>query len=241
MSEDTLSYFPSMDAQTQTNTLIVTIDGPAGAGKSTVARTLAARLGVDFLDTGAMYRGIAAAVIDHDLDPADVDKVGELAETLNLRFDWKADPPALKVDGFDLAHRLRDPDVTAAVSEIASNPRVRSVLVRSQRMIGHTHPRLVTEGRDQGSVVFPDATAKFYLDASAEVRAKRRADQLRAAGRVADEHKIREQIVYRDQRDSTRHDGPLICPADADRIDTSDMNLDEVVDLLVEKVRARVG
>jgi len=221
--------------------LIVTIDGPAGAGKSTVARRLARKLGVDFLDTGAMYRGVAAAALDSGVDPADADRIAELAEGLNITFNWSTDPPALRVDGFDLSHRLRDSDVTAAVSEVASNRRVRHVLVRAQRWIGKEHPRLVTEGRDQGSVVFKDATVKFYLDASAEVRARRRADQLREAGRPADERKILEQIRYRDERDTTRSDGPLICPDDAQRIDTSDMTLDEVVDELTARVRQVIG
>lgn len=230
-----------MNTPTTTFPLIVTIDGPAGAGKSTVARTVAHRLGVDFLDTGAMYRGVAAAAIDADIDPADVEAVADLAERLHLSFNWAADPPVLRVDGIDMTHRLRDADVTRAVSDIASNRRVRQVLVRAQRWIGKEHPRLVTEGRDQGSVVFPSATVKFYLDASAEVRARRRTDQLRAAGRPADERKILEQIRYRDQRDATRSDGPLICPDDAQRIDSSDMSLDAVVKLLTSRVREAVA
>lgn len=222
--------------------MVITIDGPAGAGKSTVARRLAQRLGVDFLDTGAMYRGVAAAALSAGLDPKDHVPVGRLAEQLHIAFDWSADPPRLKVDGVDLTGRMRDPDVTAAVSEIAANPAVRRVLVRTQRIIGKQHPRLVTEGRDQGSVVFPDATAKFYLDASPAVRAARRAAELRAAGREVDEHKLLEQIVYRDERDSTRSDGPLICPPDAARMDTSGMTLDEVVEHLAVHVnRAMEG
>lgn len=220
---------------------IITIDGPAGAGKSTVARRVAAELGLDFLDTGAMYRGVAAAALDNAVDPANHDAVGEVAEQLHMHFDWASDPPRLIVDGLDLTHRLRDPDVTSAVSEIAVNRRVRQVLVKAQRWIACEHPRLVTEGRDQGSVVFPDAVVKFYLDASAEVRARRRAEQLRAAGRDADEHKILQQIVYRDQRDSTRSDGPLICPGDAIRIDSSGMSLDDVVQVLVQRSRDRLA
>ncbi len=217
--------------------MIVTIDGPAGAGKSSVAKRLAERLGADFLDTGAMYRGVAAASLEAGLDVTDHDKVADLAEQLNIRFNWSDDPPSLKVDGVDVTHRLRDRDVTRAVSDIAANARVRHVLVHAQRWIGGEHPNLVTEGRDQGSVVFRDATVKFYLDASPEVRARRRANQLREAGREADEQKILEQIVYRDQRDKTRSDGPLICPDDAQHIDSSGMTLDEVIDELYRRVQ----
>jgi cytidylate kinase len=218
---------------------IITIDGPAGAGKSTVARRLAQVLGLDFLDTGAMYRGVAAAVLQAGLNPSDHDPVGQLAEGLHIHFNWSTDPPRLIVDGLDVTHRLRDADVTSAVSDIASNPRVRQVLVKLQRWIGKEHPRLVTEGRDQGSVVFRDATVKFYLDASPQVRARRRAEQLQAAGREADEEKILQQILYRDERDSTRRDGPLICPEDAVRIDTSGMTLDDVVAELERQVLSR--
>ncbi len=221
--------------------MIVTIDGPAGAGKSTVARRLAKRLGLDFLDTGAMYRGVAAAAMSQGVDPADVNLLGDLAEKLHVTFNWEADPPHLRVDGIDLTHRLRDADVTGAVSLVAVNSRVRHVLVQAQRWIGKQHPRLVTEGRDQGSVVFPDAAIKFYLDASPEIRARRRTEELRAAGQIVDETKLLRQIIDRDHRDSTRSDGPLICPKDAIRIDTSGLSLEQVVDVLVTQVEQRLG
>jgi cytidylate kinase len=230
-----------MPSQAATPPLIVTIDGPAGAGKSTVARRLAQRLGVDFLDTGAMYRGVAAASLSHGVPATDHAAMGDLAERLHIVFDWTKDPPHLKVDGIDLTHRLRDADVTGLVSEVAANPRIRAVLVHAQRWIGKQHPRLVTEGRDQGSVVFPDSAVKFYLDASAAVRAKRRAEQLAATGHPADEAKLLRQITDRDHRDTTRSDGPLICPADAIRIDTSGMDLEQVIDLLARHVSQKIA
>jgi len=222
--------------------LIVTIDGPAGSGKSTLARQLAARLGLDFLDTGAMYRGIAAKAIERGIDiPSEPYYVTELARNCPLRFDWATDPPRLYARGADVTERLRDRDVTDAVSDIAAIAGVRQVLVKEQRGIGKEHPRLVTEGRDQGSIVFPQAQVKFYLDASPTVRANRRAQQLRAMGKPVQLDAIRKNIIERDRKDSTRTDGPLICPDDAKRIDTSDMKLNEVLDLLEQFVRDKVG
>jgi cytidylate kinase len=222
--------------------LIITLDGPAGSGKSTVARQLARRLGLEFLDTGAMYRGITAQCLDDGIDPKiHAYAVEEFARDCTIRFDWKSDPPRLFINNRDVTARLRDSDVTAGVSDVAAMPDVRRVLVQEQRQIGRLHPRLVTEGRDQGSVVFPTAQVKFFLTASPEVRAARRAEQLRAAGRDADERQILQQIVSRDQRDSTRKEGPLIKPVDAEAIDTSGMSLDGVLDMLEQRVRSRVG
>lgn len=220
----------------------MTLDGPAGSGKSTVARQLALRLGMEFLDTGAMYRGLAARCLDEGIDPADrPDLVIELAQLSPMRFNWATDPPRLTVGGLDVTDRLRDLEVTAAVSDVAAIGGVRCVLVDRQRQIGADHPRLVTEGRDQGSVVFPDAFAKFYLDASPQVRAARRAAQLREAGKPADEASILAGILRRDHKDSHRSDGPLICPADALRIDTSDMTLAQVIDFVEQRVRDRTA
>ncbi len=222
--------------------LIVTIDGPAGSGKSTLARRLAARLGLDFLDTGAMYRAVAAKAIERGIDIAEEPYyVVELARNCPLRFDWQTDPPRLYARGSDVTDRLRDSDVAGLVSDVAAIGAVRSVLVENQRRIGVEHPRLVTEGRDQGSIVFPHAAVKFYLDASPAVRATRRAEQLREMGKPVQLQNIRQNIIERDRKDSSRPDGPLICPDDAIRIDTSDMTLDAVLDLLEQNVRVKVG
>lgn len=222
--------------------LIITLDGPAGSGKSSVARQLAHRLGLEFLDTGAMYRGITAQCLDDGIDPkSNPQIVEEFARDCMIRFDWKSDPPRLFINNRDVTHRLRDSDVTGNVSEVAAMPQVRRVLVQEQRQIGRLHPRLVTEGRDQGSVVFPNAQVKFFITASPQVRAARRAEQLRAAGREADERLILQQIVSRDQRDSTRTEGPLIKPDDAQEIDTSSISLEQVLDLLEERVKARMN
>jgi len=224
--------------------VIITIDGPAGTGKSSVARALAARLGLDFLDTGAMYRAAAALVIEQDVDPKDMDAVCTLVANADLHFDWRVDPPAIGLGasgGYrSLGERIRDSDVTRLVSPLAGIARLREHMVKKQRVIAAQHPRLVTEGRDQGSVVFPDADAKFYLDASARVRAARRADQLRKAGLEADEESLLIEIEARDQSDQTRTEGPLVCPADAQVIDTSYLTFDQVVDRLERAARAKV-
>lgn len=222
--------------------LIITLDGPAGAGKSTVAWRLAKRLGLEFLDTGAMYRGLSAKCVERGIDPVTEDyAVVELARNSDFRFDWAQDPPRLNVGGTDVTDRLRDSDVTGQVSEVAAIPGVRQVMVRDQRRMGQEHPRLVTEGRDQGSVVFPEAEVKFYLDATPSIRAQRRAEQLRAAGKKVDLEQIRDRILDRDHKDSNRKDAPLVCPEDAHRINTSEMTLDEVVELLFGLVHESAG
>lgn len=222
--------------------LIITLDGPAGSGKSTIARRLAQRLGLEFLDTGAMYRGLTALCLDDGIDPAEAPTaVVELAKRFPIRFDWQADPPRLHIGEHDLTDRLRDPDVTFSVSDVASIGAVRQVMVEAQRLIALNHPRLVTEGRDQGSVVFPQALIKFYLDATPAVRAKRRAEEIRRAGKPVDEAQILEQITMRDQRDQQRADGPLYCPSNATVVDTSHLSLEQVLEHLEKLVRERAA
>ncbi|MCG3125006.1 MAG: Cytidylate kinase [Phycisphaerales bacterium] len=221
--------------------IIITIDGPAGTGKSTVARQLAGRLGLDFLDTGAMYRAAAAIALDRGLDLSDPAALIAAVQDADLRFDWSQDPPSLLAWNRPIDQRLRDADVTSVVSPIAGIAALRRLMVEKQRQIGAEHRRLVSEGRDQGSVVFPDASVKFYLDASPEVRAFRRAQQLRRSGMEYDAEQVLEEIVARDRSDSTRPDGPLVCPSDALRVDTSSIPFEGVVDELERLVRARVN
>jgi len=221
--------------------IIITIDGPAGTGKSSVARALARRLGLDFLDTGAMYRAAAAIVIDRGLPRQDVAQIVKVIAAADIRFDWSGDPPQILAWDRPIDRRIRDADVTAIVSDIASIPELRRHMVAKQRLIAEQHRRLVTEGRDQGSVVFPDAAIKFYLDADAAVRARRRAEQLLAAGVEVDETSLLGEIVARDRSDSSRAAGPLVCPADAVRVETSALNFDQVVDELETQSRERVA
>ena len=221
--------------------LIVTIDGPAGTGKSSVARDLAHRLGLEFLDTGAMYRASTALAIDRGVSLKNEDAISDIVREADLRFTWADDPPTLTAYGKSVMHRLRERDVSAGVSPVSQLPKVRRVLVEIQRRIGEAHPRLVSEGRDQGSVVFFDADVKFYLDASPHVRAERRAEQLRAAGREADVAAIESELAERDHRDSTRKIAPLVCPEGAEIVDTSAMSQGQVVDELERIVRDRVA
>ncbi len=220
---------------------IVTIDGPAGSGKSSVARHLARELGLSYLDTGAMYRAVAARALDSGLDPAmQPRRVTELTQRMTLEVDWNSDPPRLIVDGQLIADRLRDADVRVAVSDVAVLPEIRQVLVDAQRRLASQRGGLVTEGRDQGSVVFPDADVKFYLDADPTVRARRRALELQEIGEQVDEQEVYAELLRRDQRDHQRSDGPLVCPDDAVRIDTSEMTFQQVVSRLAEIVRQRM-
>lgn len=221
--------------------LIITIDGPAGTGKSSVARALARRLGLEFLDTGAMYRAAAALALDAGLGPNHVAEVCDLIAKADLHFDWTRDPPEILASGRSLMERIRDSDVTALVSPLAGIAALREHMVKKQRIIGSQHPRLVAEGRDQGSVVFPDADVKFYLDADPRVRAARRADQLRASGIDADETVLLGDIIARDRSDRSRAVGPLVQPRDAVIVDTSPYTFDQVVDRLEQAVRGRVG
>jgi cytidylate kinase len=219
--------------------IIITIDGPAGTGKSSVARALAKRLGLDFLDTGAMYRAAAAIAIDHGVTIAEPERLVELVKQADLHFDWTADPPRILAWGQSLSERIRQADVTAIVSPVAGIGALRQHMVAKQRIIARQHPRLVSEGRDQGSVVFPDAHVKFYLDASAQVRAMRRAQQLQAAGAPADEQRLLREIVERDQSDMSRVDGPLVRPEGGIIVDTSNLLFDEVVSELETIVRRK--
>jgi cytidylate kinase len=217
--------------------VLVTIDGPAGCGKSSVARDLARRLGAAVLDTGAMYRAAALLAIRSGVDPSQGDRVAALLGEHPISFDWGADPPRITLDGEPVEEEIRSAPVTAAASIVAGQAPVRMALVAAQRREAHRHLRLVSEGRDQGSVVFPDAIVRFFLDAPVEERARRRAGQLVAAGRPADERAIGEAIRRRDELDRTREVGPLVRPAGAVVIDTGSLSLEQVVDRLEQEVR----
>jgi len=220
--------------------IVITIDGPAGTGKSTIAHRLAERLGLDYLDTGAMYRGAALIALEANLDLNHGKSVTQAFVNANLRFDWSTKPPRLLIDNpdtQDITERIREVDVTTAVTPVSALSELRAVMRQRQRAIRQDHPRLITEGRDQGSAVFDDAPIKFYLDAEPDTRAKRRVRQLRATGQPADEADTLAKILNRDEADRTRKDGPLIVPDDAIVFDTTHLTREQVTDTLEEHVR----
>ena len=208
---------------------VVAIDGPAGAGKSTVGRVVADRLGLEYLDTGAMYRAVTFAALRRGVDPNDDGDVGELSTTMELRFDGRS----VFVDGVDATIEIRGREVTSAVSAVASNSAVRTELVRRQRAWVAERGGGVVEGRDIGSVVFPDATLKLYVTASPRVRAERRVAEI---GGDVDE--VERSIIERDRKDSTRADSPLTEANGAVVVDTSTMSIDEVVAEVLEMLQA---
>jgi CMP/dCMP kinase len=221
--------------------MIITIDGPAGTGKSTVAQTVARELEFDFLDTGAMYRAIGLAAIRRHANLQDAREISYVAKLAKITFDFSAHPPGIFLNGEPVGHLLRAGDTTQAASSVAVVPAVREILVRQQQEIGASRPNLVTEGRDQGTVVFPHAELKFYLDATPVERARRRANQLRSRGEVVDLAQLQTQITDRDTRDAKRAVGPLAIPKDSQVIDTTSLSLQEVVDQIVTRARQRLG
>jgi cytidylate kinase len=218
--------------------MVITIDGPAGTGKSTAALLVAQRLRFDFLDTGAMYRAIGLAALRRQVDLNDPRALAFEAKHAKIEFDWSKMPPGVMLNGEPVGHLLRGIDATRAASYVAAVPAIREMLVEQQRKIGSDRKNVVTEGRDQGTVVFPEAEYKFYLDATPAERAKRRVAQLRSRGEVVDYHQILSEIESRDQRDRSRSVGPLAIPSDAEVVDTTTMSQDQVVEHIVQRVQA---
>lgn len=214
--------------------MIVTIDGPAGSGKTSAAKRLAQRLGFRFLDTGAMYRVVTLAALRRGVDLADEGAVAEVATGLDARFEGDR----VLLDGADVTEAIRQQEVTLGSRAVAANAAVRGLLVEWQRRLARSGD-VVTEGRDQGTVAFPDAECKFFVTADAEERARRRQQELAARGENIPFHEVLAQQEDRDRRDRSRAVGPLVPAADAVLVNTTDRGLDEVVDLLERTVRAR--
>ncbi len=213
--------------------MILAIDGPAGAGKSTVAQELARELGLSFLDTGAMYRAVTWVVLERGVDPHDEVACGAIARS--VRIDFGPDG-RVRVDGRSDEPAIRSKTVTAAVSHVSAHPAVRRVIVPMQREEARRRGGVVAEGRDVGSVVFPSADFKFYLDASAEVRAERRAKEI---GQPQQYGEILAAIRERDRLDMTRADSPLVRADDAILVEADDLDAAGVVQVILRRVRAR--
>jgi cytidylate kinase len=204
---------------------VIAIDGPAASGKSSVARELARRLGFAYVNSGAMYRAVTWHVLQHQVDPADAGRVAELVEQASIVCDLRDNQSEIQINQVDPVPHLRDDEVNNTVSQVSAVPQVRRILVEKMRHYAREHD-LVMEGRDIGSVVFPDTPYKFYIDASPEVRLRRRA----AEGQ-------RDEIAARDRADSGRRSSPLVFAEDALVIDSSNLTIDGVVGEIIGRLK----
>jgi len=218
--------------------LVVTIDGPAGAGKSSVAKLLARRLGYRLLDTGAIYRAVAVTAKQRGIAWTDGVACGELAHQLDIRFDFVGEMNHVFVGAEDVSAAIRTPEVSQGASQVSAHPEVRAALLELQRRLG-AGGGVVVEGRDTGTVVFPRADAKFFLTASVAERARRRVADLAEGGTTVDFEATMREIQERDHRDASRDVAPMIPALDAVLVDSSAQTLAEVVENLANQVEAR--
>jgi cytidylate kinase len=217
--------------------MIITIDGPAGSGKSTAARKLAARLGIPYLDTGAMYRVVTLAALDNGVDLSDEEALTELASSADFELNCGPTHVRVKLRGRDVTEEVRSMHVNDHTRFIAGSPGVRVALIEKQRAIGRQLGSMVTEGRDQGTAAFPDAQFKFFMDAAIEKRAERRYHELLVDGEDASYEQVLENLRRRDETDQQREIAPLRVPQDAITIDTTNLSIPQVVEVLLDFLR----
>jgi cytidylate kinase len=221
--------------------LIIAIDGPSGAGKSTLGRMIARELNLLYIDTGAMYRGVALAVIESGVSTTDKEKVADVAASAQINLAGDPDSLRLTLNGLDVSDEIRTEKVSHMASIISVFPEVRRILVARQREMGQSSEEgAVLDGRDIGTVVFPFADVKFFLTAAPEERAHRRFEEDRARAQDISFEETLADINKRDQRDSTRADSPLVIADDAIVIDSSELSVQEVFARMIEEIRARV-
>lgn len=219
---------------------VVAIDGPAGAGKSSVGRLVAKELNFKYLDTGAMYRAVTWWALNHHLDMDDREKMAEEIKKIKLKLLVENSELRVIVDDIDITQEIRTPEITRVIYKIDENPGVRNHLVYLQRLFAFENPT-VADGRDMGTVVFPKSKCKIYLDANIEVRAKRRQKELENKGIIIDLEQIKEEIQIRDKRNMEREFAPLRKAEDAIYIDTSELTLEEVKTKIVTIAKQRFG
>ncbi|MDG3087646.1 (d)CMP kinase [Vibrio hannami] len=222
------------------NTPVVTVDGPSGAGKGTLCMMLAEKLGFHLLDSGAIYRVLALAAIHHGVDTESEDALVPLATHLDVQFIAEGDLVKVILEGEDVSGELRKEETGMAASKVAALPRVREALLRRQRAFA-TEPGLVADGRDMGTVVFPSAEAKIFLDASAEERANRRMKQLQDKGLSVKFDHLLSEIQERDHRDRNRAVAPLRPADDALVLDSTSLSIDEVVEKALEFIESKLS
>lgn len=215
---------------------VIAIDGPAGAGKSTVSRRVAERLGFRLVDTGALYRAIALRAREEEISFSDGPRLGELGGRLRLGFEMREGDPRLQIDGRDRADEIRTPEISQGASIVSQHPEVRAALLDLQRRLG-VDGGVVLEGRDIGTVVFPDAEVKIFLTASERERARRRQVELQSRGAKQELEAVLSEVRERDHRDSSRPLAPMRVADDAIHVDTTGLSLEEVADRIVEIVK----
>ncbi len=219
--------------------MVITIDGPAASGKSTAARLLARKLGASFLDTGAMYRAVTLAAMQAGVDMTDQEKLLGVMKKSEFQFSLRDGKMLVCINGIDVTGQIRQPQITANARYIASSPKAREKLVQMQRQFASGRKKIVTEGRDQGTVAFSDADIKFFLTADSIERAGRRQAELRAKGGDQSLEQIQKAIEERDKSDKNRTVGPLRPAEDAIVVDTTDLSIEEVVEKLLSCVKEK--